>query len=217
MAPPGGLPWNCSAETTYTRPIQIGASANLLNTALDLGDAGHTDVKMESLSLSAGFPLNENLTARLAVGPVIGGSLLTEPGVRFGFDSGFLLGASLEKQKPLSSGFFEQLDYSISLSAVKATTKADLSGSEADYTALDLRLGTRAIKRVSENGVGFLAARVFGGPVNWEFQGSDVTGSDEHHYQVALGGAVQVGKAGLFGEWAALGEKGFTAGVSTLW
>ena len=122
MAPPGGLPWNCSAETSYSRPFQIGASANLLNTALDMGDAGHTDVKMESLSLSAGFPLNDEFTARIGVGPVIGGSLLTESGARFEFDSGFLLGASLEKQKPLSSGFFEQLDYSVSLSAVRATT-----------------------------------------------------------------------------------------------
>ena len=70
---------------------------------------------------------------------------------------------------------------------------------------------------MTENGVGYLAGRVFGGPVNWEFQGSDVTGSDVHHYQLAVGGALQVGKAGLFAEWSALGEKGFTAGVSTLW
>lgn len=217
MAPPGGLPWNCQAEPYAEPSLQIGASANWLNTTLDLDVAGHTDVKMESLSLSAGFPLNREWTLRLGAGVVYGGDLRTEPGGLYEFDNGFLAAASLEKQKPLSGGFLDQLDYSVSLSGVMASTYEVDGNAEADYTAFDLRLGLRAVKRVSTGSVGYLAGRVFGGPVSWEYAGEDVTGSDVHHYQIALGYAIQVGKAGIFAEWSALGEHGFTGGVSTVW
>ena len=42
-------------------------------------------------------------------------------------------------------------------------------------------------------------------------------GSDVHHYQIAMGAATQWGKLGFHLEWAALGEQGASAGVSTVW
>jgi hypothetical protein len=55
---------------------------------------------------------------------------------------------------------------------------------------------------------------VFGGPVSWELEGTDVIGTDIHHYQIALGTAIQLGQTGLFAEWAGLGEKALSIGVS---
>jgi len=53
--------------------------------------------------------------------------------------------------------------------------------------------------------------------VKWELDGEDVTGSDIHHYQVALGIAGQFGPVGIFAEWAGLGEKVIVLGLSTAW
>ena len=217
MAPPGGLPWNCQVESPADPPLQIGAAASWLNTTLDLDDAGRTGLDLDAVSLSVGFPLNDSWTARIAGGAVTGGKLRPGSAAQHSIENGFLGAISLEKQVPRTGGFVDQWDYSVSLSGLKATTKAATGTDEADYTAFDLRLGARAVKRVSSGSVGYLAGRVFGGPVNWEYQGQDVSGSDIHHYQLALGYAAQVGKAGVFAEWSALGEQGFTTGFSTLW
>jgi hypothetical protein len=217
VAPPGGLPWNCHSEPYQQPTLQIGAAASWLNTTLDLGEAGRTDLEMDSLSLSAGFPLNPRWTLRLGAGVVYGGELRTEPGDLHEFDNGFLGAVMLERENPLQDSFLDQLDYSISLSGVFASTLDTASDIDGDYTAFDLRLGVRAVKRVSTGSVGYLAGRVFGGPVKWEIGDAEETGGDVHHYQLALGYAIQVGKAGIFAEWSALGEQGFTGGISTVW
>ena len=61
------------------------------------------------------------------------------------------------------------------------------------------------------------AARVFAGPVQWELNGKDVTGTDTHHYQLAMGAATRLGPVGIFAEFAGLGEQAISAGLSAAW
>jgi hypothetical protein len=53
--------------------------------------------------------------------------------------------------------------------------------------------------------------------VKWELNDKEVTGSDIHHYQIALGLAAQLGPLGIFAEWAGLGERAISLGLSTAW
>lgn len=44
-----------------------------------------------------------------------------------------------------------------------------------------------------------------------------VIGTDIHHYQFALGTAIQFGQVGTFVEWSGLGEKALSTGMSFAW
>ena len=216
MAPPGGLPWNCASDQSVSRTLQIGATAGWLDSTLDLGQAGRVDLSLESLVVSVGFPLQGSWTGRVSVGAVSGGDLVPAEGTDATFDGGFLAAVALEKSLPRDGGFIDQIDWSVSLSTARADTRDD-AGTEGTYSAVDLRFGGRAAKRVSGAGVAYLAGAVFGGPVKWERAAADVSGSDVHHFRLALGTAWQVNRIGVFAEWSGVGERGVAAGLSTLW
>ena len=91
------------------------------------------------------------------------------------------------------------------------------SGDKTNYFATDARLGARATWKIMSRTYPYVAARVFGGPVNWQWDGEDVTGNDIHHYQLAVGAASQLGSFGIFIEWAGLGEQGLSAGLGAAW
>jgi hypothetical protein len=57
--------------------------------------------------------------------------------------------------------------------------------------------------------------RVFGGPVYWQYQGSSVTGTDAHHYQLGVGLTVVAGgRVNVFAEGVPVGERSFAAGTA---
>jgi hypothetical protein len=53
--------------------------------------------------------------------------------------------------------------------------------------------------------------------VNWVLDGKDVIGTDINHYQIAAGTAVQFNRVGTFIEWAGIGEKALSIGLSYAW
>lgn len=79
--------------------------------------------------------------------------------------------------------------------------------------ALDLRVGAVAGWTFAERVSPYLAGRVFGGPISWEYDGAAVTGTDDYHYQPAVGVALSLSPLDINAEWAFLGERGFSAGV----
>ena len=85
------------------------------------------------------------------------------------------------------------------------------------YTAFDLRLGATAGKTFGDVLTPYVTARVFGGPVFWRFDGSDVTGTDLYKYQ--LGGGLSLAlldrRLDVFAEGIGLGERGVAAGIGT--
>lgn len=60
----------------------------------------------------------------------------------------------------------------------------------------------------------YLGLKVFGGPVSWTWAGRPITGTDVHHYQVAIGVAAALpGGLDLLAEASLLGERSTTASV----
>ena len=92
-----------------------------------------------------------------------------------------------------------------------------MSQNQTSYFSYDLRVGGRASWIINDSIFPYITGRVFGGPVSWELENTDVMGTDIHHYQFALGTAVQFGGTGVFVEWAGVGEKALSAGLSYAW
>ncbi|EYF00899.1 hypothetical protein [Chondromyces apiculatus] len=85
------------------------------------------------------------------------------------------------------------------------------------YLAIDARLGALAGWTFFDTLTPYLAARVFGGPIFWRFQGRDITGTDRYHYQLALGTTVLLpGGFNVSAEGIPLGERGLSVGVGVL-
>ena len=106
---------------------------------------------------------------------------------------------------------------SLFLSGASTQTENSVTRIKTNYFSSDLRLGGRASWNVKGKVFPYISARFFGGPVRWTLNGKDVTGTDIHHYQCALGIAIQLGKMGIFVEWAGLGERALSTGMSFAW
>jgi hypothetical protein len=100
------------------------------------------------------------------------------------------------------------------LSLAAASTEAGQAGPGARYRAADLSLAGSAGWPLGGWLAPYVAAKVFGGPVTWEQGGATATGTDLHHYQVALGLAAALpGRFDLLVECAPLGARSVTASL----
>jgi hypothetical protein len=188
-----------------------------MDTALDFGEGDQADLELSVLSASATWLRGGAWTWRASAGLLLDGNLEPSPGSRHEFQSGAVLAVTAERPGRQGAGWSPSLDYSIALSATLAETADPVSDERADYFAADLRLGVRASWQPVRGQVLYTGARVFGGPVSWKPGGRDLTGTDINHYQLALGTASSLGPVGVFAEWAAMGETGFSLGVSSVW
>ena len=109
------------------------------------------------------------------------------------------------------------LDFSAFLSASITETEDPATAIKTNYFSSDLRLGGRASWNIENKAFPYVAGHLFGGPVFWKLDGTDVTGTDIHHYQMAIGTALQFGSVGTFIEWAGVGEKALSVGISYAW
>ncbi len=172
---------------------------------------------MTTVSMSAGWLINSKWTARAGLGVILDGTLETQAHMVHAVEPGGLVALGAEYLALRGEGTTPFVDLSFFISGSWAKTKDPDSGDKTNYSAIDARLSARASWAVDENLFPYVAARVFGGPVNWQWDDQDVTGTDVHHYQLALGTAIQVGSFGFWVEWAGLGERALGAGLSTSW
>lgn len=105
------------------------------------------------------------------------------------------------------------LSGSVSLGASGAPTSRQGRG-QARFLAMDARLAVVVGKSLWNTWVPYLVGRAFGGPVWWEIDGEDVTGSDRHHYQLGVGSLLMCPLGfDVLVEWVPFGARGFTAGA----
>jgi len=172
---------------------------------------------MTTISIFGGQSVNDRWTIRAGLGVILDGRLEPEGGAVHNAGTGGLASLGLEYQALIGSGYTPFIDLSLFAGGSWTKTKIKNSNEELSYFASDVRLGARAVWSVKGSLFPYMVARVFAGPVTWKLNGKDVTGSDIHHYQLALGTAVQFGQAGVYVEWAGLGEKAMSAGLSMTW
>jgi hypothetical protein len=119
------------------------------------------------------------------------------------------LSASVQLNEPWSWAPFLLVTLEVSGSHARTAPTASDGGAGAGLTALDVRLGVLAGKTFADAITPYVAARVFGGPVWWRGD----SGTDVHHYQIAAGVTVAIGRADVHAELAPFGERRFVAGA----
>lgn len=97
------------------------------------------------------------------------------------------------------------------------TEAHEIDGAREDEAlmASDARLGVLFGVTLFDFWSPYLAARAFGGPVNWQRRGEDRVGSDRHHYAIGVGSSFAVAPTlSLTLEAIPVGERSYGAGFS---
>ena len=187
-----------------------------MNTTLKFGSGGDADLELSSLAFAGVYPVGERTLLRAGGGSILDGTIQVLGGSSHTFDSGGLAFIGLEHRTGEAAGWTPAIDFSFTLGfSWGETTGSDAQ--QADYRATDLRAGVQTSWPVGGRFFPYAAVRVFGGPVSWEIEGEGVTGSDAHHYQLAVGAGLTLGPVMLFAELAGAGETGARAGLGSNW
>jgi len=130
------------------------------------------------------------------------------------FDMGTGLVGSVSGSRRWSLGADKKWFVTGSVTASAGTTHTSGASSER-FTATDLRGGVIAGRTFADRLSPYLLVRGFGGPVMWKVGGSDVTGTDTHHYQIGVGVslALPIGLSGVI-DLSLLGEQAASIGLS---
>ena len=190
------------------------AGAGRFDTVLDFGSEGEYDVEMTTVQLSLARSIGPRRTLRLVAGGILDGSLQNGSRPEHDVTSGGLLALGLEHRVRPGRGWTPSIDLSGSFGLSWAATSTAEPAGDTDYFAGDLRLGALCGWSPVRNVTTYGAVRVFGGPVSWQVEGRDATGTDKYHFQVGGGASVALGAAALFAEIDFLGERALSAGIS---
>jgi hypothetical protein len=214
----------CGVSATGVASCSLAEHREAARSRWSLGVTGaYTDT---ALRFDSSLRAAETRTAALAVLAYLPtSSLALEAGIGASFAGTLTLPDGKHEFLPGPSGLLgaawrllDQSSYFLLLTAVASFTanRTEQSGApHVSYTAFDLRLGAEFGLNLVKVLHPYVLARAFGGPVFWQYQGKDVTGTDIHHYQLGLGLAVGL-PAGLslFAEGVPLGERALSGGLS---
>jgi len=190
----------------------MGLSFSVLDT--DLTFDGEVPVAFERFGavVTTSVPLGDRSTLDLAAGGVFGGEL-TAPDGAYRLGPGWVAGASYT-YRVLDAAWprpFVLLSGTLAASAAR-TSRADGSAA-GTLSAFDLRVGATAGYTFADVLSPYVALRAFGGPVSWRYAGEAVTGTDDYHYQPALGAVLSYAPIDLTAEWAFVGERAVSVGL----
>jgi len=170
------------------------------------------DISQLAVTASVGQTRPSRLSLRASAGIVIDGSLEGE-GRTHDIGPGFLVAASIAKQWAAGDWF---VTGSFSVSASRTTTTEQLTGASREtLVAVDLARGGVIAGRRFGLVSPYVLARAFGGPVFWQLDDTDVTGTDVHHFQIGAGTSLTTASGfSLLVDVAALGERSASLGMS---
>ncbi|MBW2525199.1 MAG: hypothetical protein JRI23_13530 [Deltaproteobacteria bacterium] len=183
-------------------------------TSTDLSFSNDEEAKLRRRGITASLErrLGERWAVQVGGGASLGGDV-TISGERYDFAPGWL--ASLGGTFRILEGEGLEPFLLAGLTAAVSSTQAERPGEEAMFTAVDAR-GSITVGKLFWGGIApYALARVFGGPVFWERGGEEITGSDDHHFQLGAGLlATAAGRVSAFAEIVPLGERSASFGAS---
>ena len=188
----------------------MGVSGLYTSTRLRFNGPVYADQRRYATLATLAYLPIPRLVLQAGVGVAFGGSLTLQDG-KYEFSPGPIAQIGADYLAFDDGRYFVLLTSGLSFATAQTHLGSD---PQVHYTAFDLRLGTEVGVELGQLFRPYLAARVFGGPVFWRYQGEAVTGTDTHHYQIGAGAAVRIGRAwNLFAEGIPLGERAVSIGV----
>lgn len=183
-----------------------------------LGSNGiEASLRREAVTASFDYRLDAATTLSAALGAGTGGLLITS-GQRHDILPGVLVAGSFSRRLVEGRGPAPFVLFGVTAGVStariqRAPTQADPLPPTYGFYAVDFRAGLTVGKTFGGVLSPYGAARVFGGPVFWQREGSTITGGDLYHYQLAAGLVASLPRGvDLFAEGAPLGERAFTVG-----
>lgn len=220
MPSAGGPPPQClethdvGSEQMHSDKIQLNLSVGSFNSTIRFDNEREVSTEMKTATFSGSWRMDDRWSLRAGLGVILDGGLQPGEEATHEVNPGGLATIGVEYFALPGGGYSPFINLSLAISASMTKTTHPQTDDKTNYFASDLRLGALAGWNISNTLFPYLTTRLFGGPVSWKMDDGDVTGSDIHHYQLAMGAAIQFGQTGLFIEWAALGEQGLNAGLS---
>jgi hypothetical protein len=206
----GDGPGSAGPATRFRVGASYGASG------ADLLFNGSTAAAMVRTAVSASFDYQLNPTTTLSFGAGAGtGGSLTVGGIHHEIRPGWLATASYARRLVDGEGSLPFVILGLSFGASGASTGALIAGRDeiAPLYAFDFRGGLTVGKTFLDVLSPYAAARLFGGPVLWKLAGKAALGTDQNHYQLAIGLVTALPRRfDVFVEGAPLGERAVTVG-----
>jgi len=197
--------------------VQLNIGTGLFRSTIRFDDDRDVDVEMTAVSLSAAWPITADWTVRAGLGLILDGEFTPDAGTAHDVKPGGLASVGVEYLAHYGDEYIPFVDLSLFISGSLTETVNSVTDRKTSYFATDARLGIRSGWNLKGTVFPYLVARIFGGPVKWEIDGKDVSGSDIHHYQIAIGTAVQISQVSAYIEWAGFGEQALNAGLGIAW
>lgn len=152
-------------------------------------------------------------TLTLGAGALLEGSLETA-GQAFDLGPGWVASGAASFTALDGRGSAPFVLLSVSFGASAAMSRPAAGGGAGSFVATDGRVAVTVGKTFFEVLSPYASIRAFGGPVFWDDGTTEVQGTDQHHYQPALGLVVGLpGGFDAFAEGAPLGERAVNAGL----
>jgi hypothetical protein len=196
---------------------RVGASYAYSSTAIRFNGDTRFDETRHVAFATVDYRFTQDWAFEVGLGSILGGGLRSGP-AEFEFRPGFLaaLGASWRVLDADGARPFVALTGQLAFALTSTRPSGVAEAPSTGYQAADLRIGAVAGWPLVEALTPYALARVFGGPVWWEYQGQNLLGGDVHHFQIGAGALFRIGKIDVFAEGVPLGELALAAGAGLL-
>jgi hypothetical protein len=190
----------------------VGAGAGATRSTLRFSDDRELDISQLAVTASAGIARPSRFSARVSLGAVLDGSLEGE-GRTYDVGPGFIVAASVAQQW-ISGDWFLTGTFSVAVSRT-TTTESQPGASRETLIAVDVARGGVIAGRRFGPVAPYILARAFGGPVYWQLDAMDVSGTDVYHVQLGAGASVSTGSGfSVVLDVSALGEQAASLGIA---
>lgn len=197
----------------------MSASYGLFRSELIFTGSVEPDIFEHMVVVAAGRQLPGAFSVRLAAGAIVGGTL-SHDGRSHDVGAGWLVSASAARKWAFgpSQRFFATASVTAAWSSThtrEVIGGAPDSSDSIGLTAGDMRVGALMGVTLADRISPYVLARGFGGPVGWQVDGRDITGTDQHHYQLGAGASVRLPfHASALVDASVLGERSLSIGLS---
>jgi hypothetical protein len=191
----------------------VGVSGSYTSTAIRFEDDLRFDQQRNVVLATLDYAPKRDMTLELGLGSMVDGSF-ERAGAVYDFSPGLILlvGGSYHLLKNDGTRPFVLLGGQITY--VLSSTQQYVGDESVAYNAFDLRVGAVVGWTFWHMLSPYALARLFGGPVFWEYQGEAISGGDVHHYQLGAGlSLVILERANIYVEGVPLGEQAIAGGA----
>lgn len=168
------------------------------------------------ITVSLGRQVAGAWSVRALAGAVLDGEL-AHGGRTHDVGTGWLVGLAVAHRWTLGERYFATAVATAGVSWTRTQEDvgaAQVIAPEVGLRAVDVRVGALAGVTLAGRVSPYVLGRVFGGPVSWRLDGDDITGSDQHHYQLGAGVSVALPRAlSVLVDASAVGERSLSIGL----